>query len=279
MGSGSRMARPRGAPGMRRPWSADRSRCLPPSSSGPAGPSLERRGGRGREVADILAAAWGPIARTTSSSSGRRALPASSPRSTSRRTLPRDCAGPSPAATRPSSRACVAGWAGPWTRLAAAARRRHRSGLPDGGRRRHAGDHHHGRPVHALRRAAGAGMRRGGHRLPRSHGRARVRGPDVPAAPRARGGDRRPSGPLRRVRLDPARPRRLLHREAAARGCAAERRGLRDGQGHLLRRHAGLGHDRHVTTARDPAGGGRAEEGRATARGTARPRAGRQAAP
>ena len=56
--------------------------------------------------------------------------------------------------------------------------------------------------------------------------------------------DRRPPRPLLRLRLDPARPRRLLHGPAAARGRAAEGRRLRPHQRRVLRRHLPLGDQR-----------------------------------
>ena len=56
--------------------------------------------------------------------------------------------------------------------------------------------------------------------------------------------DRRPDRPLLRLRLDPARPRRLLHRPAAARGRAADGQRLRPHQRQLLRRHLPLGDQR-----------------------------------
>ena len=92
--------------------------------------------------------------------------------------------------------------------------------------------------------AAGRRLRRRRHRLRRPHRRAGVRRPDVGRAPRRGRADRRPARPLLRLRLDPARPRRLLHRPAAARGRAAEGRRLRPLQRQLLRRDLPLGDQR-----------------------------------
>ncbi|MEK8173185.1 hypothetical protein NKH77_42170 [Streptomyces sp. M19] len=100
---------------------------------------------------------------------------------------------------------------------APAARGRPRPGVAARDRRRCPRRRHRRRPVSALRRAAGRRMRRGGHRLRRSDRRAGVRGPDVPAAPRPRPGDRRPAGARLRLRLSAVRPRRPLHGGPAAR--------------------------------------------------------------
>ncbi len=62
--------------------------------------------------------------------------------------------------------------------------------------------------------------------------------------PRRSREDRRPPGPLLRLRLDPARPRRLLHRQAAPRGRAADRQRLRPQQCRVLRWHLPLGDQR-----------------------------------
>ena len=83
-------------------------------------------------------------------------------------------------------------------------------------------------PYVDLRRAAGRRVRRGRHRLRRPHGRAGVRRPHVRAATTTEAVQvRRAHRPRVRLRLDPARPRRAVHRPAAARGRAAERARLR----------------------------------------------------
>ena len=75
----------------------------------------------------------------------------------------------------------------------------------------------HCRPVRPPRGAAGRGLRPGRHRLPGHHRRAGVRRPDVRAPPRRGDPHRRAAGARLRVRLHPARPGRLVHRQAAAR--------------------------------------------------------------
>ena len=85
------------------------------------------------------------------------------------------------------------------------------------GRRAHQGRDLDGRALRAVRRAAGRRVRRGRHRLRRPHRRAGVRGPDVRRLPRDRREVRRPDRALLRLRLDPARPRRLLHGQGAGR--------------------------------------------------------------
>ena len=144
--------------------------------------------------------------------------------------------------------------------------------------------HHHRRALHPLRRAAGRRLRGGGHRLRRPHRRAGVRRPHVPRPPRARDADRRAAGARLRLRLDPARPRRPVHRRAAARGRADRRQGLRVGRRHRVGRHVRLGRHGVLARPQDAAGPRRARPGRAAARGPPRaddrraPRARRTAA-
>ena len=83
--------------------------------------------------------------------------------------------------------------------------------------------------------------------------------------------------PLLRLRLDPARPRRLLHRQAAARGGAADRQRLRADGGRVLRRHLRLGDQRLRPGAPDAerrqAASPRPSSGRPAGRSTPRRRA------
>jgi len=150
-------------------------------------------------------------------------------------------------------RAGGAGERRPRSRPARGRRRRRRR--PGRGRGGDPGRDHHRRPLRAPRRAAGRRLRRRRHRLRRPHRRARVRRPDVGRAPRRGGADRGAARPLLRLRLDPARPRRLLHGPAAARGRAAHRRRLRPHQRQLLRRHLPLGDQRLRPRPADDGGG------------------------
>ena len=91
--------------------------------------------------------------------------------------------------------------------------------------------------------------------------------------PRAGGRDRRPPGPRLRIRLDPARPRRVLHRAAVARGRPADGARLRPGVGDVLRRD--------VRAPRSPASRGRGRTSRrpASASGSRTAARARRAAP
>ena len=164
-------------------------------------------------------------------------------------------------------------------RPAAAPRRRDRRRLPQGRRPPRPRRDHHGRALPQLRRAAGRGLRRGRHRLRRPHRRAGVRRPDVRRPPRHRRAHRRPARPRLRLRLDPARPRRLLHRPAAARRRAdhAARRGAL--ARHVLRRHLPLRDDPDVAGQADEAGVRGPPQGRAAPGGPLVARGRRQAAP
>ena len=134
---------------------------------------------------------------------------------------------------------------------------RRRRGRPRG--------HHHGRALRPLWRADRRRLCRRRDRLRRSHRRAGVRRPHVARPPRRGGADRRPPGPLLRLRLDPARPRRLLHGPAVARGGAAEGRRLRPLRRQLLRRDLPLGDQRLRPGAADDRRRQRASPWRAAA--------------
>ena len=74
------------------------------------------------------------------------------------------------------------------------------------------------------------------------------------APPRGGGAHGRADRPRLRLRLDPARPRRPVHRRAAARGRAAERARLRARGRQAVGRHVPLGDDRVLARAPDAAG-------------------------
>ncbi len=93
-----------------------------------------------------------------------------------------------------------------------------------------------------------------GHRLRRPHGRARVRRPHVRPAPRGGGEVGRADRACVRLRLDPARPRRAVHRRAATRGRAAERARLRARRRQAVGRHVPFGDDGVLARSPDPAG-------------------------
>ena len=88
----------------------------------------------------------------------------------------------------------------------------------------------YGEPLVAACAAAGTALRR-------PHRRARVHGPDVRPPPPHGGEVGRAHRPRLRLRLDPAGPRRALHRPAAARGRADRDRGAR------ARRRQAVGRD------------------------------------